>query len=45
MSGRISTVGPNASLVQNDIEAAVRGLKALSKLGRLMLQDQTWQEA
>ena len=28
MSGRISTVGPNATLVDNDIETVIRGLKA-----------------
>ena len=44
VSRSLKSVGPNAILVGNDIEAAVRGLKA-QQVGRLLLDDQTWQEA
>jgi hypothetical protein len=37
-------VGPNATLVEDDVEAVIRGLKA-QLLGRFKLADQTWHEA
>ena len=44
VSRSLKSVGPNATLVENDLEAVIRGLK-LSSLGRLRLPDQTWREA
>ena len=44
VSRSLKSVGPNATLVQDDIEAVIRGLKA-RLVGRLKLPDQTWQEA
>src|SRR5262249_2860452 len=35
---------PNATLVEDDVEAVIRGLKA-QLLGRFKLADQTWHEA
>ena len=44
VSRSLKSVGPNATLVEDDIEAVIRGLKA-ELVGRLTLADQTWQEA
>ena len=43
VSRSLTSVGPNATLVEDDLEAAMRGLKA-SSLGRLALADPTWRE-
>ena len=43
VSRSLKSVGPNATLVEDDIEA-VRG-RRLGSLGRLKLADQTWHEA
>ena len=44
VSRSLKAVGPNATLVEGDIEAAIRGLK-IQPGGRLKLPDQSWQEA
>ena len=44
VSRSLKSVGPNAKLVADDVEAVIRGLKA-QLVGRLKLADQTWHEA
>ena len=44
VSRSLKSVGPNATLVEDDVEAVIRGLKA-QLLGRFKLADQTWHEA
>ena len=44
VSRSLKSVGPNATLVGDDLEAVIRGLKAGST-GRLTSPDQTWREA
>ena len=44
VSRSLKSVGPNATLVEDDLEAAIRGLKADST-GRLRLPDRSWREA
>src|SRR6516225_1618645 len=43
VSRSLKSVGPNATLVENDVEAGIRGLKA-QLLGGFNLADQTWNE-
>ena len=44
VSRSLKSVGPNATLVEDDIEAVIRGLKA-QLVGEIALPDQTWLEA
>jgi len=44
VSRSLKSVGPNATFVEDDVEAVIRGLKA-QLLGRFKLADQTWHEA
>jgi dihydrofolate reductase len=44
MSRSLKSVGPNATLVGDDIEAVIRELKA-GLIGRSKLPDPTWREA
>ena len=44
VSRTLKSVGPNATLVEDDIEAVIRGLKA-QPVGEIGVADQTWQEA
>ena len=44
VSRSLKSVGPNATLVGDDIEATIRGLKARLP-GEIRLADQTWREA
>ena len=44
VSRSLKSVGPNATLVEDDGEAVIRGLKA-QLLGRFKLADQTWHES
>ena len=44
VSRSLKSAGPNATLVADDVEAVIRGLRP-SSLGRLKLADQTWHEA
>ena len=44
VSHSLKSVGPNATLVEDGLEAVIRGLKARSS-GRLRLADRTWHEA
>ena len=44
VSRSLKTVGPNATLVSDDIEAMIRGLKA-QFVGKLKLRAQIWPEA
>ncbi len=44
VSRSLKSVGPNATLVEDDIEAAIRGLKA-RLVGEIQVGGQTWHEA
>ena len=44
LSRTLKSVGPNATLVEGDIEVAIRGLKS-QLAGRLQLPGQLWREA
>jgi hypothetical protein len=44
VSRSLKPVGPNATLVEGDIEVAIRGLKS-QLAGRLQLPGQLWREA
>ena len=44
VSRTLKSVGPNATLVEDDVEAAVRGLKARLD-GEIRSPDRTWREA
>ena len=45
VSRSLKSVGPNATLVADDVEAVIRGLKAQLVRARLKLAGQTWHEA
>ena len=45
VSRSLKSVGPNATLVEDDIEAVVRGLKARLAGRDCQFPDQTWHEA
>jgi hypothetical protein len=44
VSRSLKSVGPNATLVADDLEAVTRGLKA-RLAGEIAVPDQSWQEA
>ncbi len=44
VSRSLKSVGPNATLVEDDLEAAIRGLKA-QRVREIGSADQTWREA
>jgi hypothetical protein len=44
VSRSLKSVGPNATLVEDDLRGVIRGLKA-QLLERLEFPDQTWHEA
>jgi hypothetical protein len=44
VSRSLKSVGPNATLVEDDVEAVIRGLKA-QLVGEIPFLDHTWHEA
>jgi len=44
VSRSLKSVGPNATLVEDDLEAVIRGLKA-ERVGEIDVAGRTWREA